>query len=76
MQAAVFEGFAERELHGDKPEFLLRGRKPEFFPTWEAFWHAEYQSIRKNSESPEQARESVECAHYVLQRAGLPTYDP
>lgn len=67
-RAVSFEIDAKEELRGDKP--------PAHFPTWRAYWHAEYQRIRKNSESPERAQEVTECAHYVLQRAGLPTCDP
>lgn len=67
--AVDFEIFAKQELRGWKPW--------KTYPTWRASWHAEYQQIRKRySANPERAQEVIECAHYVLQRAGLPTYDP
>ena len=69
MYAVSFETMARHELRGWKPW--------KTFPTWKASWHAEYQQIRKKySANPERAQEVTGCAHYVLQRAGLPTYDP
>ena len=67
MTTAHFERWANQEL---------RGEKPAAFPTWKALWHDEYQRLRTYSESPEQAQQLRESAHRVLQRAGLPTYDP
>lgn len=67
-QAITFEIIAKHELRGDPP--------PMHFPTWRAYWHSEYQRARDNSGSPEEAEAVTECAHFVLQRLGLPTYDP
>ena len=67
--AVSFEISAKQELRGWKPW--------KTYPTWRASWHAEYQQIRERyRDNPERAQEVIECAHYVLQRAGLPTYDP
>ena len=69
MYAVSFQTMAKHELQGRKPW--------KTYPTWRASWHAEYQQIRKRySANPERAQEVIDCAHYVLQRAGLPTYDP
>lgn len=67
--AVSFEIDAKQELRGWKPW--------KTYPTWRASWHAEYRKIRERyRDNPERAQEVIECAHYVLRRAGLPTYDP